>query len=60
MLGVERIGNDDSFFDLGGHSLLAAMAVSRVAERLGRDVELRSLFENPTIRELGPLVAAAV
>ncbi|WP_042379395.1 non-ribosomal peptide synthetase [Streptacidiphilus melanogenes] len=59
VLGVERIGIDDSFFELGGHSLLATMAVSRVAERLGRDVELRALFENPRIREFGPLVAAA-
>ena len=59
VLGVERIGIDDGFFDLGGHSLLATMAVSRVAERLGRDIELRTLFENPRIREFGPLVAAA-
>ncbi|ACU37468.1 non-ribosomal peptide synthetase [Actinosynnema mirum] len=59
VLGVPRVGLDDGFFDLGGHSLLATMAVSRVAERLGRDVELRVLFENPRIREFGPLVAAA-
>ncbi|MCX5150225.1 amino acid adenylation domain-containing protein [Streptomyces sp. NBC_00320] len=59
VLGVDRVGIDDSFFDLGGHSLLATMAVSRIAERLGREVELRTLFENPRIREFGPLVAAA-
>ncbi|HEX6970376.1 MAG TPA: amino acid adenylation domain-containing protein, partial [Micromonosporaceae bacterium] len=59
VLGVERIGIDDGFFDLGGHSLLATMAVSRVAQRLGRDVELRILFENPRIREFAPAVAAA-
>ncbi|MFI9005972.1 amino acid adenylation domain-containing protein [Actinosynnema sp. NPDC053489] len=59
VLGVDGIGIDDGFFDLGGHSLLATMAVSRIAERLERDVELRTLFENPRIREFGPLVAAA-
>jgi amino acid adenylation domain-containing protein len=59
VLGVEPIGLDDSFFDLGGHSLLATMAVSRVAERLDRDVELRTLFENPRLRDFGPKVAAA-
>ncbi|MER7466510.1 amino acid adenylation domain-containing protein [Streptomyces sp. NPDC097981] len=59
VLGVDRVGIDDGFFDLGGHSLLATMAVSRIAERLGREVELRTLFENPRVREFGPLVAAA-
>ncbi|MDJ0383660.1 non-ribosomal peptide synthetase [Streptomyces sp. G-G2] len=59
VLGVDRVGIDDGFFDLGGHSLLATMAVSRIAERLGREVELRTLFENPSIRAFGPLVAAA-
>ncbi|MEV7098319.1 amino acid adenylation domain-containing protein [Amycolatopsis sp. NPDC051045] len=59
VLGVEPIGLDDSFFDLGGHSLLATMAVSRVAERLDRDVELRTLFENPRLRDFAPRVAAA-
>ncbi|MEV7776981.1 amino acid adenylation domain-containing protein [Kitasatospora sp. NPDC088351] len=59
VLGVDRVGLDDGFFDLGGHSLLATMAVSRVAERLGRDIELRTLFENPTVRAFGPRVAAA-
>ena len=59
VLGVERVGLDDSFFELGGHSLLATMAVSRAAERLGRDLELRTLFENPRIREYGPLTASA-
>ncbi|MFG2820069.1 amino acid adenylation domain-containing protein [Kitasatospora sp. NPDC048365] len=59
VLGTERIGIDDSFFELGGHSLLATMAVSRVAERLGREVELRTIFENPRIRAFAPAVAAA-
>ncbi|MFI8529849.1 amino acid adenylation domain-containing protein [Streptomyces aquilus] len=59
VLGLDRVGLDDSFFDLGGHSLLATMAVSRIAQRLGREVELRTVFEHPTIRGFAPVVADA-
>ncbi|MFD3624717.1 amino acid adenylation domain-containing protein [Streptomyces sp. NPDC058698] len=59
VLGLDRIGIDDGFFDLGGHSLLATMAVSRIAQRLGREIELRTVFEYPTVRGFAPRVAAA-
>ncbi|MFE9971401.1 amino acid adenylation domain-containing protein [Streptomyces hirsutus] len=59
VLGLDRIGLDDGFFDLGGHSLLATMAVSRIAQRLGREIELRTVFEHPTVRGFAPRVAAA-
>ncbi|UYP17253.1 non-ribosomal peptide synthase/polyketide synthase [Rhodococcus sp. Z13] len=52
LLGLDRIGVDDSFFDLGGNSLLATRAVARLGERLGRSVPVRTLFEAPTVRAL--------
>lgn len=35
VLGIERIGIHDNFFDIGGHSLLAVRVITRIDKRLG-------------------------
>jgi amino acid adenylation domain-containing protein len=48
VLGLDRVGIDDNFFDIGGESFKAI----RVVRQLGDDVSVVTLFKNPTIRAL--------
>jgi amino acid adenylation domain-containing protein len=57
LLGIERVGAHDNFFDLGGHSLLATQVMSRVRETLRADLPLEALFEAPTVSGLAGRVA---
>ncbi|CAM4318339.1 Carrier domain-containing protein [Mycobacterium basiliense] len=49
MLGLDRVGVDDSFFDLGGDSLSAMRVVAAINATLDTDLAARVLFEAPTI-----------
>jgi amino acid adenylation domain-containing protein len=52
VLGVERVGLDDDFFEMGGHSLLAVSLVSRIHKLLGMEVAIDALFESPSVGQL--------
>ncbi|HTI78385.1 MAG TPA: amino acid adenylation domain-containing protein, partial [Mycobacterium sp.] len=57
VLGIERVGVDDSFFDLGGDSLSAMRAIAAINRSLDVRLEVRALFDDaPTIGQLAARV----
>ncbi len=59
VLGVERVGVHDDFFQLGGHSLLAVQLAARVEQTIGARLSLSALYARPTVEEMAAEVAQA-
>lgn len=56
ILEVEKVGVKDNFFELGGHSILAIKVVSKLRENFGVELQLKNLFENPTVEGLSSAI----
>ncbi|WP_156660811.1 non-ribosomal peptide synthetase, partial [Mycobacterium sp. 852002-10029_SCH5224772] len=56
VLGVERVGVDDSFFDLGGDSISAMRVIAAINSAMDAGVPVRVIFEAPTIAQLAPRI----
>jgi thioester reductase-like protein len=56
LLGADRIGVSDNFFDLGGNSLTIVQMAARVREAFGVSIGLKQLFENPTVAALAGML----
>ncbi|OZD17151.1 non-ribosomal peptide synthetase [Rhodococcus sp. 06-156-3C] len=60
VLGNDRVGSDDDFFALGGNSLVATQVTARLGAALDTEVDLRALFEAPTVSALAARIASQV
>jgi amino acid adenylation domain-containing protein/non-ribosomal peptide synthase protein (TIGR01720 family) len=60
VLGLERVGAADQFFDLGGHSLLATQVMSRLRSTFDVEMPLRELFTTPRLEDLAARIEEAL
>ena len=60
LLGVERVGTLDNFFDLGGHSLVAVRLFAKIQQAYNLDFPISVLFEAPTIFACASMIRDAL
>ncbi|MDJ1181650.1 non-ribosomal peptide synthetase [Roseofilum casamattae] len=59
VLGLEKVGIEDNFFEIGGHSLKATQVLSRIGDTFSLELPVRELFQLPTIAELAQRIEIA-
>jgi len=52
LLGIERVGVEDSFLEIGGDSLLATQVTTRIRKQFHIEFPISALFEDQTIAAL--------
>jgi len=60
VLGIDRVGIHDDFFELGGDSILATRLVSRIRRVFEVELQLRELFWKSTVFELATAIEESV
>jgi acyl carrier protein len=60
ILGSDRVGVDDNFFDSGGHSLTATQLVTRIRKNFAVELSLRDFLKYPTIAGLAELIEESI
>lgn len=55
-LGLNRVGNNDNFFDLGGHSLKAVKLLEKINRSFNCSLTIQHLYEAPTISKFSGLI----
>ncbi|MFF7995592.1 beta-ketoacyl synthase N-terminal-like domain-containing protein [Kitasatospora xanthocidica] len=59
ILGLERVGTEDSFFELGGHSLLGVELAAEVRKEHGVELDLYYLYGMSTVAQLAEYIEGA-
>jgi amino acid adenylation domain-containing protein len=57
VLGLDKVGRHDNFFDLGGHSLRMVQVHSKLKAHFEQELPMIKLFEHPTIAAMGQFLS---
>ncbi len=57
ILGLERVGVTDNFFEIGGHSLRVIRVLSKVRNEYKVDIKIEEVFNHPTIEYMAKAIA---
>jgi acyl carrier protein len=60
ILGSDRFGVHDNFFDSGGHSLTATQLVTRIRKNFAVELSLRDFIQHPTVAGLAELIEESI
>ena len=60
ILGIDKIGVNDTFMELGGNSLLAIQTISNLADEFDLELQPAVFFENPTVRGLSDRIVEMI
>lgn len=60
ILGIEKIGVNDTFMELGGNSLLAIQTISNIADEFDLELQPSVFFDNPTVKGLSDRIVEMI
>ncbi|NKF08878.1 AMP-binding protein, partial [Clostridium gasigenes] len=60
VLGIEKVGINDNFFEIGGNSLKAILVTTKIGKELKKDISVKSIFENPIIKLLSKYIDESI
>jgi acyl transferase domain-containing protein len=60
LLGVERVGRNDHFFDLGGHSLMGVQLLARLGEQFPVELPTDLPFAHPSLASMAEKIEELV
>ncbi|MEI6574597.1 MAG: beta-ketoacyl synthase N-terminal-like domain-containing protein [Bacteroidota bacterium] len=60
ILGIDKIGVNDTFVELGGNSLLAIQTISNIADEFEIELQPNIFFENPTVKKLADRIVEMI